>query len=328
MEKPILIATASNDEHTYGPVQRILNSNNYPVVVYKTDKVLSGEDQFTAGLTSNGELNVAYNGVSIAPEDISAGWYRKVGSFQLPDAHEQLAKQLYMVNEVRAQNSALWPAYPEDVWLSSPSNLARAERKLSQLLVAHEVGFSIPETLMGSDWDAITARLLSEEAPQMALKMILGVTSQGDQLQTLFTTPLNQQQVDQLKGYTVPFPGLFQPFIPKAREWRVTAVGEDVFPAAIHTDEEAKDDWRRLQDTPAVRFEKGVLPKGIDEQCIHYLGKMGLRFGAFDLIETPDGEVVFLECNPDGQYSWLEEELGLPISTSVASLLMRIARRA
>jgi hypothetical protein len=51
---------------------------------------------------------------------------------------------------------------------------------------------------------------------------------------------------------------------------------------------------------------------------------MGLRFGAFDLIEEPDGNVVFLECNPNGEYFWLEESLGFQISDAVAAELIKI----
>lgn len=54
---------------------------------------------------------------------------------------------------------------------------------------------------------------------------------------------------------------------------------------------------------------------------------MGLKFGAFDFIETAPGEVIFLECNSNGQYGWLEETLGLPISHAIADELIKIARQ-
>lgn len=60
--------------------------------------------------------------------------------------------------------------------------------------------------------------------------------------------------------------------------------------------------------------------------CIEYLRQANLRYGAFDLVEQPTGEIVFLECNSAGQYAWLEEELGLPVSQSIANLLIKIAR--
>jgi hypothetical protein len=326
MEKHILIASSTFDEHAYAPVTEILEHRGYPVVIYKTDKLLSGEDQFTIDLTQSNTPSISYNGTSILPEDISAAWYRKVGSFSLSDADQQLAKQLYMNNEVRALHDTIWPQfYPDDIWLSPPANIARADRKLGQLMMAHEVGFSVPKTVVSSNWGDISTKLLTPDDPQMIIKMMRGVISDGNQLKSMHTTVVDQHEVDRLEGYTSPFPGLYQPFVEKAREWRVTVVGNDVFPVAIYTGEDAKDDWRKHQNTDSVRFESEAMPEGIDQLCIRYLGKMGLKFGAFDLIEKSDGEVVFLECNPNGQYGWLEESLDLPISDAIASELVKIA---
>lgn len=47
----------------------------------------------------------------------------------------------------------------------------------------------------------------------------------------------------------------------------------------------------------------------------------GLNYGAFDLLGQPDGTLVTLEINPDGNYSWLEEETTLPITESIAEFL-------
>lgn len=49
----------------------------------------------------------------------------------------------------------------------------------------------------------------------------------------------------------------------------------------------------------------------------------GLIFGAFDFAVTPPREWIMSECNLFGAYGWLEHELGLPISASVADLLAR-----
>jgi hypothetical protein len=50
-----------------------------------------------------------------------------------------------------------------------------------------------------------------------------------------------------------------------------------------------------------------------------------LRYSAIDLVEHPDGEFVFLEANPNGQFLWLEESLGLKISSAIIEELCRIA---
>jgi hypothetical protein len=40
------------------------------------------------------------------------------------------------------------------------------------------------------------------------------------------------------------------------------------------------------------------------------------------MILTPDGRYVFLEINPSGQYLWIEDNTGLPISSAICDLLM------
>jgi glutathione synthase/RimK-type ligase-like ATP-grasp enzyme len=50
--------------------------------------------------------------------------------------------------------------------------------------------------------------------------------------------------------------------------------------------------------------------------------RLGLCYGAIDMVLTPDGRYVFLEINPNGQYLWIEEAAGLPISDAICDLLM------
>ena len=61
------------------------------------------------------------------------------------------------------------------------------------------------------------------------------------------------------------------------------------------------------------------------ESRLRYLKRMHLNFGCFDFIVTPDGEYVFLECNPNGQWLWIEEEPGMKISEAIAEALIRHA---
>jgi len=51
------------------------------------------------------------------------------------------------------------------------------------------------------------------------------------------------------------------------------------------------------------------------------MGSFGINFASLDMILTPEGEFVFLELNPNGQWYWLEVELGLPLVQSLADLL-------
>jgi hypothetical protein len=53
--------------------------------------------------------------------------------------------------------------------------------------------------------------------------------------------------------------------------------------------------------------------------CAHW----GLRYGAFDLLVTPDGEPVFLEANPDGDWLWFERRAGWRGVSFAAAVMVR-----
>lgn len=72
-------------------------------------------------------------------------------------------------------------------------------------------------------------------------------------------------------------------------------------------------------------FRAESFPDEQKRRCFEYLSKVGLKFGAFDFIEADDGTITFLECNANGQYGWLEYELGFPISQAIADELVTIA---
>ena len=66
-----------------------------------------------------------------------------------------------------------------------------------------------------------------------------------------------------------------------------------------------------------------IHPPEITASLFAYLDSFGLVFGAFDFAVTDHGEWIFLECNPSGQWAWLEDETGLPMVAAFADLLER-----
>ena len=108
-------------------------------------------------------------------------------------------------------------------------------------------------------------------------------------------------------------------------EWRITVIGEDVFPCIIHSQEcdESKVDWRTI-DYDSILHEKGEISDQFKNELVQYLKLLNIPFGAFDFILTPENEFVFLECNPNGQWLWIEELTGMPISQSIANWLEKI----
>jgi hypothetical protein len=118
-----------------------------------------------------------------------------------------------------------------------------------------------------------------------------------------------------------------QEYIEKDFELRITVICDKVFACKLNSqeldEENGKIDWRDGLLNGKLKHEVFELPEGIQFFCINYLKEMNQHFGAFDFIVTPKGEYVFLECNSNGQWYWIELETGMNISGAIAEHLMK-----
>jgi hypothetical protein len=55
------------------------------------------------------------------------------------------------------------------------------------------------------------------------------------------------------------------------------------------------------------------------------MARLGLIFGAVDFRVTPEGEHVFFEVNPAGEYLFVVDRTTLPIPQAIAAALERHA---
>ena len=138
------------------------------------------------------------------------------------------------------------------------------------------------------------------------------VTSSGYEV---FQTEL----VSDISDYDISLTPIYlQHYITKQFEVRVTLIRE--FAYCVKIDSTDKVDWRHEKTINHYQLIK--LPEAIYLQCLKMLQTLELDFGAFDFIVDEKGEWVFLEVNPNGQWLWLEKELGLDISERIVDLLI------
>ena len=107
-----------------------------------------------------------------------------------------------------------------------------------------------------------------------------------------------------------PCPILLQEEIPRVADVRVTFIGSDCFVADIRGNSSLID-WR--DPNVSVTYAISTLDEATKALCRRMLSGMGLVYGAFDFIRMPDGNVIFLELNPTGEWAWLEETLRFPM---------------
>jgi glutathione synthase/RimK-type ligase-like ATP-grasp enzyme len=73
-----------------------------------------------------------------------------------------------------------------------------------------------------------------------------------------------------------------------------------------------------------AKFEPTTLPVETEKRIFALMKRLGLVYGAIDLRRTPEGRHVFLEVNPAGEWRFVEERTGQPITKALAKLLIEL----
>ncbi len=253
---------------------------------------------------------------------VEAVWYRRP---EPPIPHEEITDKLsrqYVEEECKTFLNDAWNSL-DCLWLpASPSVIRRAELKAFQLKIAGALGFELPPTLFtNSPQDFLD--FYRQHNGHIVCK--LAGTSFFHLAGTAFnryTQVVSKRDVGYVRGVRY-CPIIFQAYVPKRLELRITVVGREVFAAEIHSQQSnhTRHDWRRYDfyETPYLPHE---LPQDVGHRCLQLLERLGLSYGGIDMVLTPDGRYVFLEINPNGQYLWVEYMTGLPISDAICDLLM------
>ena len=243
-------------------------------------------------------------------------WFRRP---KLPELKaENEAEKLYLMNDYDSLLDNIYLLINSKKWLSHPKNVYHAENKLLQLKIAQEIGFQIPDTLITNSHKKLTKFFVTHKNNVIIKPIRQGRILQKEGFKTIFTNKIDEEKIKTINEFDLT-PSIFQEYISKEYEIRVTVVDDKVFSAKVNSQatDETKIDWRKEK----IPFVKYLLPKSISDKCVEITKKLNLSFGAIDLIKNKKGEYVFLEINPNGQWAWLETEAELKISDEIISFL-------
>jgi glutathione synthase/RimK-type ligase-like ATP-grasp enzyme len=200
-------------------------------------------------------------------------------------------------------------------------SIIEAENKIYQLILAKKLGFKIPETLISNNRDRVYEFIRANYFNCIIKPIRSGFIDDPNNPKVIFTNKINRDKLEELDRIQS-CPSIFQSNITKEADVRVTVVGEKVFAARIESQEhkENKIDWRRGSNIIGHNYIE--LPSEIENQCVNLVKQLNLIFGAIDLVLDQEGNLYFLEINPNGQWAWIEKRLDLPISNEIAKLLI------
>lgn len=279
-------------------------------------------DRFPAdvqvSLHEDGRFDLSDRDQTLASSAIRSVWYRRHVD---PDSPPGVAPRFveFGTRESRAHLAGALLGLRNVNWMSHPAALWAAEKKPYQVSVASSLGFTLPQTRVTND--PRVARDLAESRTLVAKAVSSGYLHAEDGYDAIFTSIVRDCDLQDLGGLSLA-PVTFQEWIPKHSDVRVTVVGHSVFATEILSQgrESSRIDWRATDtsDLPHRRFD---MPVADAQRCVDLVSTLGLTFGAIDLVLDDRGALRFLEVNPNGEWMWIEDLVGYPISSSIADVL-------
>ena len=201
-------------------------------------------------------------------------------------------------------------------WFNNVFAIRNAENKIYQLLLAREVGLTIPSTLITNYYDSVERFL---ERGSHIIKPVHNARVMDKQQPCIvYTSEITKAITKEEAEFNINY---LQNKIEKKCDVRATFVGERCFAVTIDSQqlEDTCVDWRKgehiLKHTPIE------IPQDIQTKCRCLMQRLNLNYGAIDFVLDKQGNYVFLEINPNGQWAWIEHLTGFPISKEIVKCL-------
>ncbi len=313
----ILIVSHPTDDHAAG-VLEVLNRIGHPAVVVDTARFPSSASLTQAFHNGSRFFKYRADGRETDLGDCRVAWWRRPQPFTLqaglaPDAAS------FAYTECHEAVAGLWAALDLQ-WVNPPHLDELAHHKSYQLAVARTVGLPIPRTVITND-PGVAREFINELGTNRTIYKTFLATEQCWR-ETRIMRPEELEMLDRVSLAPV----IFQEYVPASADLRVTVVGDKMFVAAIKPAPAGYQvDYR--MDLEGASFTPSSISAKTTKSIRALMKRLGLVYGAIDLRRTED-EDVFLEINPAGEFRFVEERSGLPITQAMAELLARLDKKS
>lgn len=322
----ILIVTGKRDGHI-GAVTKHLDVAGAQWVRINVEDFATNVEVDVRPAKGTGRLFIRDSSKEVRLEDIRAVWYRKpdpvsVKHFDVGD----VAALDYVEAEFNEIVHGLYALLDHIYWINNPLRTRIAHRKLLQLKTAAAVGFATPETIVTNDPASVTA-FADQVGCDLAIKSLGAISviqERPEQVMQygIFTRRIGMRELSGHGDKIGHMPTLFQRFIEKESELRITWTEHEVFSCEIRArpGDITADDYRfDTANLPHLEVDRPDL----SDRMQAYMKALGLNFGCFDFIVPKSGrEPVFLEMNPNGQWLWVQNQTNQDIGKAIADQLL------
>lgn len=315
MSNSILIITNSSDLHADIIVSKLEKKGTSPFRINLDEFPRDYELTFETWQSSwSAGIKHLPSGRALDIHQIKSIWTRKASDFSFLSENDYSSQERAYANQETKHvfNGLLYAL--DCFWMNHPLAVRSSLWKGEQTIRASKMGFKIPESLITNAPEsvlqfknAVKSKLVlkSQSTPSLAAEEV----AVDEQVVThgLQTTLLTEDHYDNIESVRE-IPCYFQAYIDKQFELRITVIGNHVFAAKINSQESEKTKIDFRDYSADILYEAFQLPDEIETRCRDYVHSYNLQYGAMDIIVTLEGEYVFLENNPAGQF-WFVEQL-------------------
>jgi hypothetical protein len=238
-------------------------------------------------------------------------WWRRLRPFMVDPQVSTTAGSFALSETAQAVNGLLDSL--RCAWINPRAADEAAHRKPFQWTVARSLGMRVPRTLVTTEPAEARSFIEAVGIGHTVFKAFLA--SLEAWRETRLVRGEDMERLDLVRFAPV----IFQEYV-EGVDLRVTIIGERVFAAEIDARATSYPVDMRMVVGEA-RVSPVELPADVTDRLLALQAALGLRYGAVDMRRTDDGEHVFLEVNPAGQWLFVERLTGMPISQAIADEL-------
>lgn len=316
MKNKVILIINTNDV-TIDYVVKELKNRNIMYYRLNTDNIPNNINIDFDFENENFKILDLYKKIELNLHDFNSVYYRRPVINSLNYLEEvSYNEKIYLQRELFAIFEGIYKILEDKFWLNNVYRIREAENKIYQLILAKNIGFNTPETVISNNFSTIE-KIVEKYQYNNIIKSIKN--GYIDDNKVIFTSLIDGNVI---KNQISMFPNFIQNNIEKFCDIRCTIIGNDIFSAEILSQNEtgSKIDWRRSKNI--LEHKKHKLPIDIELKCLELTKKLKLNYSAIDLVLDKNGKYIFLEINPNGQWAWIENMLKYPISKKIVDILI------
>lgn len=311
----ILIVSYPDEDHTMKVVEHLNNAGmevgilNFADFPSNKNLLMSWDPIEASQYIVNGQgEKIDFSGVKVV-------WWRRIVDFGINEQMSDSSDQVFASSETSQAIYGLLETI-NCPWINPLHADEAAHKKPYQWEIAKRVGLSIPKTIVTNDPIAAKEFINKVGIGKVVFKAFIAMAQSWRE-----TRLIEQNDLDRIDSVKYA-PVIFQEYIDGV-DLRITFIGDKLFTGEIDARETSYPvDMRMVLGEAKIKPVE--LPDKVKKLIIKFMRATGLVYGAIDMKRTNDGEYVFLEINPAGQWLFVEQYTGLPISQAIADHLINV----